>query len=330
MLIDTNFDMTRNAKLILFVTALMSVLSGCKDVPTQTVVPLYKTIAEYNSMMPEARDSVLETDEKELKALLDVLGFNKLNDTALSEWASSVPVAIFTPDVDSVYPTLKSLEKSLGGILANADSENLELPQLSYVAVVWGSSKSIVFADSCMLIALNHYLGSDYPGYSHWPRYMQMDKTPARLPYDIAEYLVKNKYPYQPVANSTALSRMIYEGAVTLAKMRLVENPSLAEALGYNQEQIEWFEEKHEEMWSKLVGANMIYDTSYMTINRLVNPSPAITIGSSYLPARAGRYIGYEIVCEYLEHEELPLRELLSPDFYNSDYTLIKSQYTAD
>ena len=88
-----------------------------------------------------------------------------------------------------------------------------------------------------MLIALNHYLGADYPGYFHWPAYMRAHKTPAALPCDIAGGPSRPRpTPMRPRgADATLASRLLYEGAPAHAKT-LLTGCTPAQALGYTDD----------------------------------------------------------------------------------------------
>ncbi len=231
---------------IALAAALASIIGGCaktKVATPQAIVPLYATIDSVADMDSVQVRRFMETDSAELRAMFEVLGCDSLSYDEVMAWSNSLPVSIFTPAVDSVYPTLAPLEQSLGSILANAETDSLHLPSRTYVAVVWGKRYPIIFNGENMLIALNHYLGSEYDGYEHWPAYARLDKTPERLPYDIAEALVGNEYPYQGGDAPTVLSRMIYEGVLAYAKMQLVPESDITQALGYNEQQLDWLDE---------------------------------------------------------------------------------------
>lgn len=292
------------------------------------IVPLYSTLDAYKGLDSVARDSVLTADSATLKAFMQVIGVDTINDSTLLAWSRGRVVEAFTPEVLHIYPDVKPLENMLSLILYNAETQKLQLPEMNYAAVVWSLRKSIVFNDSTMLIALNHYLGSDFDGYQGWPEYLRMGKTPERLPYDIAEALVAHRYPYQKTDSSTVLSRIIYEGALTLAKIRLVPEGSLQNALGYDDPQLQWLKDHQSELWQAMVSKKLVYSTSDDTMHKLVDPAPATTLLSPYSPGRVGRYLGYCILVSYLQSNAVDgLPYLLSPEFYNNPRLLIESAY---
>ncbi len=287
----------------------------------QEVAPVYDYFAGY-----EDRPVLPESMRPEVEAFMTVMGADA-SDSSLVAWANSPAVSVFTPDVDSVYASLGCIERDLGNMLSRAAAEGLALPQRRYAAVVWGRPESIVFCDSVMLVALNHYLGESYAGYSHLAPYLRRAKTPGRLPYDMAEAIVAVSIPYVRKEGSTALSRMLYEGALVEACRRLVGG-SDAQVLGYGDDEYSELLSREGEMWRMLVSKGLLYSTLPSDASRLVSPAPYTTLLSSRTPGRAGRFIGYRIVRSYMErYPEIPLSELLSPKWYSSDDVLRLSRY---
>ncbi|MDE6270129.1 MAG: hypothetical protein K2M12_04650 [Muribaculaceae bacterium] len=288
----------------------------------RAVAPLYGYFAGY-----EPGAVVPDSLRPAMAAFMAVLGQPELSDSAIAAWAASAQVRVFTPDVDSVFPTLEPVERSLGGVLARAAAEDIDFPHRSYAAVVWGRPQSIVFADSVMLIALNHYLGADYPGYASLPAYARSVKTPTHLAQDIAEALTATAYPRVAEADATVLSRLLYEGALAEARVRLC-GISDAEALDYDAETYDELLAHEAEIWQLLVGRGLLYSTLPSDADRLVAPAPATAVLASNLPGRVGRFLGLRIVRSYLKRNpETPLATLLSPGFYNSPDALRESGY---
>lgn len=314
-----------------------TLLAGCGErivVEPQPIIPLYRGIAA--AADSAAVDSLICAERGPLGALMAYLGADSLTESAVAAWRESMPMQVFAPAADSVWPSLGGIERDLGSILARAAADSLDIPRRGYAAVVWGRTKSIVIVDgredTTVLIALNHYLGADYPGYSHWPAYMRLDKAPARLPYDLAEALVADRYPYRPAdsrdGGATVLSRLVYEGALTLAKIKLVPDGTLAGALGYTDAQLRWLEENEARIWQAMVERKMLYDTSESLAERLVAPAPATADISPSSPGRVGRFIGYRILCAYMRgNARTTLAEMLSPDFYRSPAVLVQAAY---
>lgn len=287
--------------------------------PVVYVSPVYAFMRDY----PASKDA-FAADSVEIAAFMRTVGAAFPDSAAIAAWASSRAVEVFTPDVDSVFADSLMPARALGMVLDNASRSGLTLPVRRYATVVYGRPESILFVDSVMLIALNHYLGSDYPGYTGLPEYMRgFNKTPGALPYDIAEALVATAYRFDGGSSPTMLSRMLYEGALAHAKLALVDNASAARALGYSDEEFKWLADNETELWRHIVGGKLLFDTSPATISRFVLPAPRVNVGLLVAPGRAGRYIGYRIVQEYLkDNKDATIPYILTPGFYNTRIAL--------
>lgn len=293
-----------------------------------SVVPLYEEIYQYNTLDSMRRRDFMKRDSAVLEAFMAVVSGEPFNAGLLESWSASRAVEVFTPLVDSVYKHGSPLQMALGRILAVAESENIELPHRLYAEVVYGRPESILFVDSVMLVALNHYLGADFDGYSHLPSYMRLVKTPQMLPFDVAEALVATSYPYQYSDESTVLSRLLYEGVIAHLRCKLVGKPDIALALGYTPEQYEWLERNEKGLWNALVSKGLVFDTSDRLASRLVDPSPSTSDLIAGSPGRAGRYIGYKLVESYLRRNKgTALSSLLSPAFYANPAVLAEISY---
>ena len=253
--------------------------SGDKeDDREQKIVRLDRLTHEYPKMDAARRSSVRDSFGTELTALVRVMGLgDRASDEVILAWADTQPVKIFSPLVDKEFPNLDELEKALGKIIGNAEESGLKIPHYSYATVVWGKPKSIIFADSVVLIALNHYLGPENPAYANWPEYIRNQKRRELLPYDITEAIVATNYPYQPadarpaaakpavvtdpddqstaddipdfepVSDGTLLNRLLYEGALAYAKTQLVPDADVTLALAEELRELEPFGEGNPE-----------------------------------------------------------------------------------
>ncbi len=263
----------------------------------------------------------------EFDAMYAIMGLDATDDSVAS-WLSSAPVRWFYNDIDSISPSGETIGRWIGHIVSESQREHLELPAKSFATAIWGKTKSIMFADSVMIVALIHYLGSEHPAYSGMPAYLSTQKSPERIPYDIAEALVATAYPFESSGSTSVINRLIYEGAVTLAKMRLVDNSRLEDALGYTDEELKWLNDNEAELWNKMLTSKMVFDKSETTAEKLLSPAPFTSVLSQSAPGRAGRYIGYKIVMSYVDsHSGTTLQQLLSPPFYGQDNPLKDTGY---
>lgn len=322
--------------IIAAMAAAIAICSGCSGRRPADVAPdsvsvadVYRMMYQYGRTDSAGRDSLARLDTAEVRAFMTVVGETPVTDLRMQGWSWALPTLVFTPAVDSAFTHgTDSLALTLGAITARMRQAGVEIAPRRYAAVVWGRMESVLFVDSVMLIALNHYLGAEYPGYDHFPLYMRLTKEPRLMPYDLAEALIATDHPYSN-PEGTLLQRMLYEGALTAAKMEAAgPDAVLADALGYRPEQMQFILDEEENLWRRIVADGLLYDTSAANIDRLVAPAPNASIIDARCPGRVGRYFGYRIVDSFRRrNSDATLPYLLSAEFYTDPDILAQSRY---
>lgn len=250
--------------------------------------------------------------------------------TSLSSIDPDLVVRSFQPAIDSVITDLSDVERLLGVARKNLARLLPAASEFGVYSVVSSFDRSVYISDTIVLVALNHYLGADFEGYSRFPAYVRRLKTLRQLPLDVTEGVIASAYPREPAPDGemTVLGHMLYQGAVIEAKRQALPGIPEAEILGYTPEQWQWLVEHEADLWRKLVSDDKLYSISKTDIDRLLSPAPFTPMLSSEAPGRAGRFLGYRIVSAYLAaNEDTALEELLSPVFYNSGDVLRKAMY---
>ncbi len=275
-------------------------------------------------------DSIGSADSLQpgLDLYLAVMGLDSMGrDEAVGRLYDSDVIRIFGADIKARFTAADSLQSPLGDALHRVAGI---LPDIR-VGRIYGIAspymQSVIVSDSTVFIALNHYLGADYPGYESMPSYVARHKVPARVVPDVVEALVRVSYPYEPV-EGTVLERMLYEGAVARAVSLALDDDM--QALGYTPAQFEDAYRHECDIWKALAAGRMLYSNSPSDIALLFGPAPFSRLGSLELPSRIGRYVGLAIVDSYVDNNpDVPLSRLLSQCFYGeSQQSLIKSRYT--
>ncbi len=270
-------------------------------------------------------DSVMELGWSDLSAVMGGI--------SLADFSAGSAVAVFQPDVERRLPALDFIESVLGSLRATLPDSLPAVEWSATFAMVWPYSQSIVRTpDGNLFVALNHYLGEDYPGYSGtYPDYLVRLKRPAMLPVDVAESLIAGSYPYVAPADGspTLMARMLHSGAVAYAMSRLLPaDTPLSDLLGIAPDQLSRLQADEPALWRALMERQLIWSTDPGLADRLLRRAPSSPAIAPDAPGLAARFIGLQIVRSYVErHPSVPLSFLLSPSFYNSRQSLIDSQY---
>jgi len=303
--------------------------TGCTEKPQAEKAEIERfdsLVADYHTMEPSDRATFRH---KYSDAILFITKGDTLNsDSVIDAYSRSNALKMFGKDVNGRLTMTDSLETALGEIKAGFNEKLPDIKWKRIIGVISTYNQSVILTDSSLLLGLNHYLGSDYEAYSYFEPYQRAVKTPRHLPYDVAEALIVNRFPFIRGNESTLLNRILYEGSVLTAVNEVVPGNNAAESMGYDTIAWKWLSDNEKQMWNAMIDREMLFSMDPAIADRMTRPAPATSILHPDAPGRATRYIGYKIVESYRKrHPEKTLQWLLSPEFYNSPSTLIDSQY---
>lgn len=184
----------------------------------------------------------------------------------------------------------------------------------------------VIVTDTIVLISLDTYLGSEHKFYNGIQNYLKQDFNKEQIVVDLASSYA-DRYIFQN-QNKTLLDEMIYFGKQLYFKDLMIPFKTDAEKIGYSEEQLAWVKSNEIEIWRFFVEDEILFSTDSKLPNRFINPAP---FSKFYLeeidkesPGEVGKYIGWQIVRDYMEKNEKTLKDLLLTDpediFNNSNY----------
>jgi len=203
-------------------------------------------------------------------------------------------------------------------------------PQITTPLVVTSTSdvdyrNKIILSDSLLIIGLDSYLGRDHFFYEGIPKYLSQNMKESQIISDVASVYAQNLVP-KP-RNRTFLSHIIYYGKRLYLKDLWMTNILDSEKIGYTKEELLWAKDNEVEIWRNFVENEFLYSTNPKLSSRFINPAP---FSKFYLeidndsPGMIGRFIGWEIVRAYMEHNSVSLQEMLTQ---NAEEIFNKSKY---
>lgn len=259
--------------------------------------------------------SGLKDIQNEFKLFLGADLDNPVNVQQIYDFVSDSQLIYIYEKTQEVYPNLDILENQL----AEAYSYYLYyFPEQSLAAVYTYISdlyyEAPVFkTDSALVIALDVYLGRDFPLYQHLglPLYKIRRMDAAHLPVDV----MKEMYFSNLAVNSrqrTLLDRMISSGKMLYYLDAVMPNTADSLKIGYTAKKLEWARLNEESVWAFLVANELLYSTDYKTQTKLIQDGPFTTGFSNESPSRLGVYIGWQIVRSYMnQNSDTSLNQLL-------------------
>lgn len=204
-----------------------------------------------------------------------------------------------------------------------------ELPVIyTYIS---GFNQSVVTADKIVGISLDKYLGREYEFYQHLnstPSYKILNMHKGKIASDVVYAWGVTEFDDSEKTNNL-LDNMIYQGKIMYFVDALLPDEHDSIKIGYTEKQLEWCKMNEAKMWTTLIENKMLYSTNRMDIVRYINPAPSTSGFPLESPGRAGVWIGWQIVRQYMKkHPETTLEQLMK----NSDFQKIlnDSKYFPD
>ena len=71
--------------------------------------------------------------------------------------------------------------------------------------------------------------------------------------------------------------------------------------IGYLPDKIKWCKEHENAMWTYLIENKLLYSNDHMNIRRFIGPGPFTSSFTTESPGKAGVWIGWQIVRQYMK-----------------------------
>ena len=107
------------------------------------------------------------------------------------------------------------------------------------------------------------------------------------------------------------LSSIIYHGKMMLALDAMMPRKSIATKFQYTQVEMEWCERSEKQLYENLIEFKLIYSKSGKEIASYINPGSFTPGLPPESPGGIGKWIGYRMVKQYYEENDIQLQELL-------------------
>ncbi len=222
-------------------------------------------------------------------------------------------------DIESVHPNLELEQGQLAhGFKRYAAFFNTDtLPEI----ITYNSGFNIgVYPSSAYLgIGLEWYSGSDLDVIDRlppdmFPQYKRDAMQPKYLVPNALKGWVLVKHQEQ-LKGETVLSRLVFEGKIHYITHVLLEETPLEDVFNFSYEQLMWCEESAYGMWKYLLENDLVYSNDLMLINKLVGAGPFTPGMPPESPGGAGRWIGYDMVSQFMEsNDQVSLKDLMYQD----------------
>ncbi len=191
-----------------------------------------------------------------------------------------------------------------------------EIPQI--YTFISNFSQSIVVDDSILGIGLDKYLGAKCNLYVSlgFDNYKRRRMTPEMIVVDCMRAMLISEFPYES-STDNLLNQMVYEGKIQYCIDAILPDVPDTLKFSYTEQQLEWAEKNESNMWTYLVDNKHLFSNDNLTIRGMIGEGPFTSMFSNNSAPRAGAFLGWKIVCKYMEkYPQTSLLELMkSSDF---------------
>lgn len=232
-------------------------------------------------------------------------------------------------DVQQHFGDLGWLEEELTDLFRHLEYyfPGSETPRVySYVSGFDYEFRTQYYNDN-LLIALDMYLGADYPAYQKLgvPQYVIRRFAPRYISRDCAMEIGKSKINFRNVGNDL-LDLMINEGKLLWFAKAMIPGLDDKVLFDYTPEQASWARQNEGLVWSFMIENEVLYSSEPQYIQKFILESPFTSYFGQESPPRLGAYTGYRIVDRYMQRNGgISLEALMNE--YNSAEILKGSRY---
>ena len=173
--------------------------------------------------------------------------------------------------------------------------------------------KPVIYNDPVLIIALDVYLGPDFPVYRTLglPYYIIRRMTSEKIAIDVMMEIYRNNLTPQ-TKQKTLIDRMIDGGKQMYYLDAVLPNVSDSIKIGYTSKQMDWIVNNRKNIWAFLVDNNLFYSADHKVHNNLTKDGPFTSGFSNESPPKTAVWLGWQIVRNYMDRNpDITLNELI-------------------
>ncbi len=173
----------------------------------------------------------------------------------------------------------------------------------------------VKYANGHMVIALDTYLGPDYPNYDKigLPKYQSQQMRPEKVPVDAMRILAEKHLAKASHIPENLLEHMIYQGKKQFFLDCMLPRTPDSLKISYTARQLSWMQENEGPVWAYKLDNELLYSTEHGVIQQFLRDAPFTSPFSRQSAPRTGVYLGWQIVREYMQRNpDVDLQELIN------------------
>lgn len=173
----------------------------------------------------------------------------------------------------------------------------------------------IKYEDGHLVIALDNYLGADYPYYEKIgiPRYQSRWMRPETLPSDVIRILADKHLGRVSPAPETLLDHMVHEGKKQYFLDCMLPRTHDSLKIKYTGMQLAWMDQNEGRVWNYKLDNELLYSTDHGAVTKFIRDAPFTAPFGRQSAPRTGVRMGWQMVREYMRRNpDVSLQELIN------------------
>ena len=189
-----------------------------------------------------------------------------------------------------------------------------------------GNIHGVVTYDNNIAINLEHYLGknSKFTNMYGDPEYLRFQKQKKFIASNVLEVQI-NEHFQQYIGGRDLLSQLIYKGKVMYCIDKMLPDVPMEDKFCFSKAQMDWVEENEVAIWQHIVDKDLLFSTDEKKFRTWISYAPSAKGIPPEAPGRVAYYIGYKMVNEYMDNNEIDIEDMMK--LTDSNQFLSKSKY---
>ncbi|MDQ3016787.1 MAG: hypothetical protein M3R25_08760 [Bacteroidota bacterium] len=223
--------------------------------------------------------------------------------------------------VQQILPDLRPLEKELSKAFSYAKYyfPEKETPKIYSTISDFGYFPFIYAEDSLkdgIGISLEMFLGEEFPYLQYnglnnaFSEYLTRSYNKEHITRRTMEVWVDDLMG-QPSGNRM-IDYMIHNGKKLFILKALMPEAPDSVIMDYSAPKLQWAIDNERNIWTTFTTNNLLYETSFNKIQKLIGPSPSSPGMPAQSPGNTGSWLGWQIIKVYMaKHPEMSLKDLV-------------------
>ena len=265
----------------------------------------------------------------------DVFATQIMNKGSLKKTEYYSELLAFTQHIDMreaydsvlvLYSDFSKIEAELELAFSNVSIffPSYQMPEIT--TFFGGFNYGVITYDNNIAIGLENFLGKNSKYYSLLgdPQYLRFQKQSKFIVPNVLEVWF-NDYFKRYNVGTDLLSQLIYKGKVMYFIDKILPKFSMRDKFRFTYAEMEWVKKNEKSIWQYIVHEDLLFSKQYQRFTTYINYAPFSKGMPQESPGRVGYYLGYMIVCEYIDNNPIDLEDLV----YLTDHQefLKKSKY---